>query len=210
MPNVETLLRDHVTLQVDCIDRLYLNGYVPTLPATAELVVVPREAQGLPGAVAGAAQEVGRRLRRGYPRIRSAGTGSRSSSSSDTSARRDVARRRLARFRHREGVVSRGRGNRRRSTGSAPTRRTGATPSSQRRDGKPPIFSFLTRRLARRQPCTTSTSSIATSACASSSSTSYPPFNVRVWLNGHEWAKRQLDHRGAAIRGARQRLLVVC
>jgi hypothetical protein len=27
---------------------------------------------------------------------------------------------------------------------------------------------------------------------------SYPPFNVRVWLNGHEWAKRQLDHRGIA------------
>ncbi len=31
MPNVETLLRDHVTLNVDCIDRLYLNGYVPLL-----------------------------------------------------------------------------------------------------------------------------------------------------------------------------------
>jgi len=31
MPNVETLLRDHVTLNVDCIDRLYLNGYVPRL-----------------------------------------------------------------------------------------------------------------------------------------------------------------------------------
>jgi len=31
MPNVETLLRDQVTLQVDCIDRLYLNGYVPIL-----------------------------------------------------------------------------------------------------------------------------------------------------------------------------------
>ena len=29
MPNVETLLRDHVTLKVDCVDRLYLNGYVP-------------------------------------------------------------------------------------------------------------------------------------------------------------------------------------
>jgi hypothetical protein len=24
-PNVESLLREHVTLQVDCIDRLYLN-----------------------------------------------------------------------------------------------------------------------------------------------------------------------------------------
>jgi len=31
MPNVESLLRDHVPLQVDCIDRLYLNGYVPLL-----------------------------------------------------------------------------------------------------------------------------------------------------------------------------------
>lgn len=31
MPNVKTLLRDHVTLQVDCMDRLYLNGYVPLL-----------------------------------------------------------------------------------------------------------------------------------------------------------------------------------
>src|SRR5260370_7126242 len=31
MPNVETILRDHVTLNVDCIDRLYLNGYVPRL-----------------------------------------------------------------------------------------------------------------------------------------------------------------------------------
>jgi hypothetical protein len=25
---------------------------------------------------------------------------------------------------------------------------------------------------------------------------SYVPFGVRIWLNGHEWAKRQLDHRG--------------
>ena len=25
---------------------------------------------------------------------------------------------------------------------------------------------------------------------------SYAPFNVRVWVNGHEWAKRQLDRKG--------------
>jgi len=31
MPTVESLLREHVALQVDCIDRLYLNGYVPLL-----------------------------------------------------------------------------------------------------------------------------------------------------------------------------------
>ena len=29
MPTVESLLKDNVTLKVECIDRLYLNGYVP-------------------------------------------------------------------------------------------------------------------------------------------------------------------------------------
>ena len=33
MPNVAELIRDHVTLSVDCVDRLYLNAYVPRLQA---------------------------------------------------------------------------------------------------------------------------------------------------------------------------------
>jgi len=37
MPNVETVLRDHVVLQRDCIDRLYLNGYVPGLQRPDQL-----------------------------------------------------------------------------------------------------------------------------------------------------------------------------
>jgi hypothetical protein len=31
MPNVAELIRDHVTLTVDCVDRIYLNAYVPRL-----------------------------------------------------------------------------------------------------------------------------------------------------------------------------------
>ena len=31
VPNVATILRDHVSLSTACIDRLYLNGYVPKL-----------------------------------------------------------------------------------------------------------------------------------------------------------------------------------
>jgi hypothetical protein len=31
MPNVAELIRDHVTMTVDCVDRLYLNAYVPRL-----------------------------------------------------------------------------------------------------------------------------------------------------------------------------------
>src|SRR6266581_2257220 len=37
MPNVDTVLRDHVVLQLDCIDRLYLNGYVPGLQRAEQL-----------------------------------------------------------------------------------------------------------------------------------------------------------------------------
>jgi hypothetical protein len=36
-PNVATILRDHVSLSTACIDRLYLNGYVPKLQSTSQL-----------------------------------------------------------------------------------------------------------------------------------------------------------------------------
>jgi hypothetical protein len=38
MSNVNELLREHVTLEVDCLDRIYLNGYVPTLQVGGQLV----------------------------------------------------------------------------------------------------------------------------------------------------------------------------
>jgi hypothetical protein len=36
--NVNTLLREHVTLDIECLDRIYLNGYVPTLQMPGQLV----------------------------------------------------------------------------------------------------------------------------------------------------------------------------
>jgi hypothetical protein len=38
MTNVNELLREHVTLTVECLDRVYLNGYVPTLQVPGQLV----------------------------------------------------------------------------------------------------------------------------------------------------------------------------
>jgi hypothetical protein len=37
VPNVATILRDHVSLSTSCIDRLYLNGYVPKLQTGGQL-----------------------------------------------------------------------------------------------------------------------------------------------------------------------------
>jgi len=47
-PNIETIIRDRVTLTVDCIDRLYLNGYVPRLQTSGQLVGFLRDHLGNP------------------------------------------------------------------------------------------------------------------------------------------------------------------
>ena len=42
MPNVAELITEHVTLTVDCVDRLYLNGYVPRLQSEGGVVAFLR------------------------------------------------------------------------------------------------------------------------------------------------------------------------
>ena len=39
VPNVATILRDHVSMSTSSLDRLYLNGYVPSLQSTGQLCV---------------------------------------------------------------------------------------------------------------------------------------------------------------------------
>jgi hypothetical protein len=36
-PSLATMLREHVSLSTACVDRLYLNGYVPTLQTPGQL-----------------------------------------------------------------------------------------------------------------------------------------------------------------------------
>jgi hypothetical protein len=48
MPKINDLLRDHVTLEVECIDRLYLNGYIPNLQTGGQLVRFLMKGQGQP------------------------------------------------------------------------------------------------------------------------------------------------------------------
>jgi hypothetical protein len=44
MPNVAEIIRGHVTLEVRCVDRLYLNGYVPRLLTEGGVVAFLRHA----------------------------------------------------------------------------------------------------------------------------------------------------------------------
>src|ERR671932_484272 len=48
MVTIDELLREHVTLEVECLDRLYLNGYVPTLQMSGQLVTFLTQHRGHP------------------------------------------------------------------------------------------------------------------------------------------------------------------
>jgi hypothetical protein len=38
MPTVEEIIRDQVSLETSCVDRVYINGYIPTLMQPGQLV----------------------------------------------------------------------------------------------------------------------------------------------------------------------------
>ena len=47
-PSVATILRDHVSLSISCVDRLYLNGYVPLLQAPGQINTFCRQQLNAP------------------------------------------------------------------------------------------------------------------------------------------------------------------
>src|SRR5512133_2127660 len=48
MANIPELLNGHVTLELECLDRLYLNGYIGKLATSGGLVTFMREQLGKP------------------------------------------------------------------------------------------------------------------------------------------------------------------
>ena len=48
MPSIPELLDGHVTLELECLDRLYLNGYIGPLATSGGLVMFMREQLGKP------------------------------------------------------------------------------------------------------------------------------------------------------------------
>lgn len=184
MANINTILRDHVSLQLECIDRLYLHGYVPALQRPNQLAYFLNVHKGFPIPSPALLRQMSDRFvasirafarRHRIPIVHF-----------DRDERKDdVAKRRLARFHRQEGVVFIGVAQERCSTFRAYKRRDPKDPFIFRfyrgevmvnhyyfyvldRDWGPGFIKFA----------------------------SYAPFGVRLCLNGHEWLKRQLTRRG--------------
>jgi hypothetical protein len=188
MPNIETILRDHVTLQLECIDRLYLGGYVPALQRPGQLAYFLRDHRGYPvpspallnqmtERFVGSIKEFARRHQ--IPVVHF-----------DPKERKDdVAKRRLARFRRDEGVLFVGVAQEYDKAFRSKPRRS--------KDGSLRYFEFYRAKVAVNQYYFYLVDREWGPAFIKFSS--YAPFSVRVCLNGHEWLKQQLRKRGVAF-----------
>jgi hypothetical protein len=186
-PNIETIIGDRVTLTVDCIDRLYLNGYVPRLQTSGQLCWFLKEHLGNPIPSPALLRPLHDRFVRDVATFADAGQipvvhferGQRKD---------DVAAEHRARFTKAEGVVFIGVAQERASAFKA-RKLTG--------NERGVLFEFSRQSVAvnhyyfyvQDREWGPGFVKVGT----------YLPYPVRICLNGHEWAKQQARQVGLAF-----------
>jgi hypothetical protein len=183
---VNELLDGHVSLDIECLDRVYLNGYVPSLQVGGQVVSFMTRHLGLPVPSPAIMERIGTRFRRavttfadasGVPVVRF-GKGDRKA---------DVMKPYLARQAKtsRSGVAAIGVAQEFQNVFAA-----------NQHDGPNGVRWFSFTKADRRVTCfyfylwDTDFGPAFIKVCA------YFPYPVKVWVNGHEWAKRQAVHAG--------------
>ena len=183
MPTIHELIRDHVSLEVECLDRIYLNAFVPELQMPGQLVsfLCHHLGNDIPSpALLGRITEAFRKSVDAFgeanniPIIRFP-PGER---------KEEIAAKYRARFKHREGVVF---------IGVAQEKAIAFKATERRKSGRV-YFDYS------RQPVHVNHYYFylqdADFGPAFIKIGSYAPFPIKVCLNGHEWAKCQLAQRG--------------
>src|SRR6266545_2486774 len=188
MPNVAELIKDHVTLAVDCVDRLYLNAYVPRLQSSGGVVTfLAHRGQSIPSpALFGKITEAFKRDLRAWAE--------RESSpwlEFPKGARKDDVvqpyRERFTAGGGTDGVVLVGVAQEKASTWRATKQANGR--AVQFTYGRTTVYVnhyyvyFIDREWGPG----------FLKVCG------YAPYTMKLCLNGHEWAKRQLTQRGVVF-----------
>lgn len=186
MPNVAELIRDHVTLTVDCVDRIYLNAYVPRLQSEGGVVGFLLHARGQripsPALFGQITEDFKRRLRAWCAARRLPWIEFQKGERKDT-----VVERYRARCQGRPGVVCVG----------VAQEKAKAWTARKEVHGRHVHFTYRWK-----------------SVCVNHyyvyfldpewgpgflKVCGYAPYAMKLCLNGHEWAKRQLQHRRISL-----------
>ncbi len=182
MPNVADMIKDHGTLEVRCIDRLYLNGYIPRLQSSGGvidfLVRACRQNIASPAVFGHLTDAFKTRLRQWATEQQIPWIEFRTGERKDT-----VVQRYRDRFRKPSGVVV---------IGVAQERASGWSASKQRR-GRFVDFVYF-----RKSVCPNHDDIYVLDpewGPAFIKVCGYAPSAIKICLNGHEWATRQLQRR---------------
>lgn len=178
---VTDLLDGHVVLDVQCLDRIYLNGYVSRLQVPGQVVTFMRDHLGYPIPSPAVMEKIGTSFRRAVdafaegeqvPVVRFA----------KHDRKIDVMRRYLAAQARtgRSGVAA---------IGVAQEVQNVFASTVHERPGNTPWFSFY--KADRRVTCFYFYLWDEDFGPAFVKVGSYFPYPLKVWVNGHEWAKRQ-------------------
>lgn len=186
---VNDLLDGHVSLDLECLDRIYLNGYVPSLQVGGQVVLFMTQHLGCPVPSPAIMERIGTAFRRSVDRF-----------AEDNhipvvrfkraDRKLDVMRRHLAAQAKtgRSGVAA---------IGVAQEFQNVFAASQKDAPNGVPWFSFT--KADRRVTCfyfylwDVDFGPAFIKVCA------YFPYPVKVWLNGHEWAKRQATLAGVGF-----------
>lgn len=183
---MKELLDGHVALEVECLDRIYLNGYVPTLQVAGQVVTFMTRHLGFPIPSPAIMEKIGTKFRRsvrafaeelGIPLVKFA----------KDDRKVEVMRRYLdAQARTGQSAVV--------AVGYAQEYQNVFSSSERQSPSGVPSFGFY--KADRRVTCfyfylwDEDFGPAFIKVCA------YFPYPVKVWLNGHEWAKRQATKAG--------------
>jgi len=185
---VASILREHVTLEVESIDRLYLNVYVPKLQRTLRVVGFFREQRGATFASSALMEPLTRAFVAGMERFARA-QGVPLLTFERGQRKDDVAKRYLAEFRGAKGVLF---------VGKAQERATVVRTERRYNPETKAPYAWLVRATAMVNQyyvyaVDADFGPFFLKFC------SYFPYNAKLCLNGHEYLKRQLAKEGIAF-----------
>jgi hypothetical protein len=183
---VNDLLDGHVALDVECLDRIYLNGYVPNLQVGGQVVSFMTQHLGCPVPSPAILEKIGTRFRRAVTRFAD-GNHIPVLRFNKTDRKLDVMRRHIAAQARtgRSGVAA---------IGVAQEFQNVFAAHQRQAPNNIPWFSFT--KADRRVTCFYFYLWDADFGPAFIKVCAYFPYPIKVWLNGHEWAKRQATQAG--------------
>lgn len=186
---VNDLLDGHMGLDLECMDRIYLNGYVPSLQVGGQLVSFLTQHLGCPIPSPAIMEKIGTRFRRSVKEFA------------------DAEHIPVVLFKKGEWKLE---VMRRHITAQAKTGRSGVAAigvaqefqnvfAANQRDAPNGIPWFSFTKADRRVTCFYFYLWDADFGPAFIKVCAYFPYPIKVWLNGHDWAKRQATHAGTGF-----------